>query len=735
MRIGAVVVALVFLSAAAFAEEPKISIPRASSAVSVDGKLDDAAWQGASKFETWYETNPGDNVAPTVKTVGYVTYDDRFLYVGIEASDPDPRKITAPYADHDGINGNSDDFAGVVLDTRNDGKTAVELFVTARGTQYDASQSDFNGEDSSPDLFWDSATKIHESGWTMEMRVPFSSLRYNDGDPQTWGLMLYRNYPRERRYQIFTNKLPRDSNCFVCNANKITDLRGLPSGSHIVAAPYVAARSIGQRTGALGTPLETSPIGSDVGADFKWTPSPDTAIDATINPDFSQVESDVAAISANERFAIFFPEKRPFFLEGVELFSTPIQAVYTRSITAPRFGLRSTGRFGDNAYTVLVAQDRPGGAVILPSAEGSDFADRDFSSTVVIGRLRHDLGRSHASVLLTTRENGGGSHNRVLGPDFQWRVNDQHTLTGQFLYSDTVTPDLPGVAAEWNGRKLKDYAGHLYYQYSSAKNDFFAEQKDFGDNFRADNGFVPQVGFRSSFAEYGHTWRPKGFFNRVRGFAFGGYDSKQNGDQLARLISAGVGADGKYRSFTRIRVQQDAVRSGNEVFERDRLYFQFQLAVNRYISQIGTDSWIGDEVDFATNRLGRGANLRLFATLRPTNHLQISLNNTVRWVNLASERLFTAQVERVRAMYTFNSRMFVRGIVQNQRTNRDVALYGFGTQHNGSLSSELLFAYKVNWQTVMFLGVGDLREVTAEEGEFEPSSRQVFAKISYAFQR
>src|SRR5262249_15580928 len=157
-------------------------------------------------------------------------------------------------------------------------------------------------------------------------------------------------------------------------------------------------------------------------------------------PDFSQIESDVAQIAANERFALFFSEKRPFFLEGIELFSTPIQAVYTRTITSPRFGVRATGKLGSLAYTGLFAQDRGGGSVIIPGPNGSDFADQDFLSFVGLARVRRDFGRSFVSLLATDREADGGVYNRVFGPDFQWRASGHDTVTGQFLMSFSRTP-------------------------------------------------------------------------------------------------------------------------------------------------------------------------------------------------------------------------------------------------------------------------------------------------------
>ncbi|HEX7152879.1 MAG TPA: DUF5916 domain-containing protein [Thermoanaerobaculia bacterium] len=738
MRFVVAVLLLSLISVSAAADP--VSIPRTTAPVHVDGDLSDAAWQSAARFETWYETNPGDNIEPGVKTIGYVTYDDRFFYVALEMLDPNPKQIRAPFADHDSIRGNDDDFAGVILDTRNDGKTGLELFVTARGTQFDAILDDSsNTEDASPDFFWDSATKIHDRGWSAELRIPFSSLRYGEG-PQTWGLTLYRNMPRDRRYQIFTNRLPRGSNCFVCNSQKITGLTDLPRGGNIVAAPYFTARSSGALRDAddLRSGLVTRPAGADAGFDLKWTPNADTAIDATLNPDFSQIESDVANITTNERFAIFVSEKRPFFLEGVELLATPIQAVYTRTITSPRWGLRSTGKFAGNSYTVLVAQDRGGGSVILPSPLGSDFADQDLESNVVIGRLRRDIGTSFVGFLGTARETDGGAHNRVFGPDLQWRRGDRHTLSAQFLYSDSRTPNRPDLSVQWTGNELSGHAGFAWYTFSSRSVDFYTEYKDYGDDFRADSGFVPQVGFRSNYTEAGYTWRPEGWFNRVRLYSFGSYEGAQDGDMLYRSMSVAVGADGRYRSFWRLRLSKDAVRSGDAIFERNRVYYNAELSPSTKITRIALSGWVGDEVDFAGNRPGSGADINLTGTLRPSNHLQLSLTSGVRFLNIDEGHLFTSQIERLRATYTFNTKMFIRAIVQNQRTNQNRKLYlplNEVNQHEGALSTQLLFAYKLNWQTVLFLGGGDLREVTAEEGDFAVTGREVFLKVSYAFQR
>ena len=727
--------------------EGQTVIAKAAGPIEVDGVIHESEWANATKYETWYETNPGDNIEPSVKTVAWVAYDSRFLYFAVESSDPNPKAISAPYADHDQISGNTDDYVGVLLDTRNDGKSGYLFLLTARGVQYDAVTDDAgSGEDNSPDFFWDTAAKIHEKGWSAEARIPFSSLRYDGSSPGQWGLMLYRNYPRDRRYQMFTNKLPRDVNCFVCNWAKVTGLSDLPTGDHMVLAPYVTANQVGVPREGLGSEFVNRPVGFEGGLDLKWNPTADMTVDATLNPDFSQIESDVAVISTNERFAIFIPEKRPFFLEGVELFSTTIQAVYTRTITSPRWGARTTGKSGAYAYTMLVTQDRGGGDVILPSATGSDFAEQDFSSIAAIGRVRRDFGRrSFISFLGTTREAEGGAYNRVLGPDFQWRIGDNNTITGQLLYSSTQEPNRDDLSAKWNGEKLSGHAAQAWYSHSTATRDFYLQGSDYDENFRADNGFVPQVGWRGAYAEGGRTWRPKGFFSRVRTFGIGEYQETQGGGLLYRLASAGIAADGKFRSFTRIRFAHDSVANEGQIFTRDRVFYQVQFAVNRVISFVGFDGWAGEEVDFSKNRLGRGANMNANVQLRGGEHLQVALTSGVRWLNIAGDRLFTSQTERVKATYTFNPRMFVRAIVQNERTHRDRLLYGDDPdpekteddvdRFGGRLSGQLLFAYKLNWQTVFYIGYGDLRAVTLDQGEFEPDNRQFFAKVSYAFQR
>jgi hypothetical protein len=266
-------------------------------------------------------------------------------------------------------------------------------------------------EDLAPNFTWESAAKIGPAGWTLELAIPFSSIRYDPVEQPVWGVTLLRNWPRDFRYIILTAPQPLDAPCFICNENQLVGLEGLPSAGSLVVAPFgVLRRTDLPEGGELGRPLESDDVDGELGLDLKWTPNARHTLDLTVRPDFSQVESDVAQISTNQRFALFFPEQRPFFLEQVDLFSTPIQAVYTRTVTAPRGGLRATGRFGKSSYTFLVSDDRGGGSVVIPGDTSSTFADQDFESKLVLGRLRRDFGQSYLSFLVSDREvDGGGS--------------------------------------------------------------------------------------------------------------------------------------------------------------------------------------------------------------------------------------------------------------------------------------------------------------------------------------
>lgn len=734
---------LLFLAPAVAGAQPETLLPipliRTAAEIRVDGVVSETEWKDAAVVDTFYETSPGDNTPPKIRTVAYLTYDGKYLYLGFKAFDPEPEKIRAPYVDRDEVIGTDDNIA-VFLDTRNDRRSALEFRVNPRGSQLDAVWNDATfSEDLSPDFFYDTAARITAEGWEAEIRIPFSSLRYPQAPTQSWGILIWRNYPRDFRYGIHSSPLPRGSNCHICHMRTLTGLTGLPSGGHLVVAPYATGTLTSEPEGTLGSDLVDGDPEGDAGLDVKWTPNPDHAVDATINPDFSQIESDVAQIAVNERFALFFPEKRPFFLEGVDLFETPVQAVYTRTITSPRWGLHGTGKIGSSAYTVLVAEDRGGGLVILPGPDFSDFAPQDFRSVAAIGRLRRDFGASFAGLLATDREVRGGGHNRLIGPDFQWRPNDRDQITGQFLYSDTETPNRLELTPEWDGRDLSGGALNMEWRHTTRGVNWRLRYRDFGDGFRADNGFVPQVGYRQGFALAGYNFYPKGLFSQINPYVGTEYTVDRSGDLISRFSFPGVFFQGKRNLAGELDLNLSEIRVGGKDLEHTNVFFLLQVDPSRRFSRVSIEGNLGEAIDFAHARVGDGGRLNLTATIKPTDHLALELIFNRQWLDVEDNgregRLFTAQVGRLKATYTFTARAFLRLIGQYVETERDPSLYRFPvSEKDGAFDGSALFSYKLNWQTVLFLGYGDNR-VLLPGDELVAAGRQFFLKISYAFQR
>lgn len=470
-------------------------------------------------------------------------------------------------------------------------------------------------------------------------------------------------------------------------------------------------------------------------------PNPNTIFDLTLNPDFSQIEADTAQIASNERFALFFPERRQFFLEGVDLLSTPINAVFTRTFTSPRWGTRMTGKLGQSSYTFLVGEDRGGGSVIIPGSNSSDFAEQDFESFVGVGRLRRDIGKSFASFLVSSREIDGGGHNRVFGPDFRLQLSDSDVVTGQLLLSDSNTPDRPDLAEEWDGRDLSGHAARLWWYRQKEKYDLFVSGRDISQNFRADNGFVPQVGYRQLLGEAGRSYFPEEKpVSRMRLFFYANQTEDLDGNLILREITPGFGLDARKNSFVRFEFRFDEVLGINRTFDRNWVHYFIYFTPSKKFTRFGIEGNIGDQVDFANDRPGEGATVRLSSTIRPTDHLEMQLNFDRRWLDVTNEqgvsgRLFTADVGRLKATYTFNAQSWLRLIGQWIDTARRPDLYTFEIDDGGgSFSGSAVFAYKLNWQTVLYVGYSDT-QVRDDFDSLQPADRQFFAKVSYAFQR
>jgi hypothetical protein len=736
------VVAIFLCTLRLYAEDPvppTITLNRITQPIFVDGDLSDPGWAEATVIDTFYEFQPGDGTVPPVRTLARVGLDDRFFYASFVCDEPETRKIRSPYVDRDGVT-DQQDYVGILLDVDNAHRSAVDFWIGPNGIQTDSilTESPF-GEDTAPDFFWQSAGRIGSDSWTAEVAIPLSSLRYPRTDPQDWALIVYRVWPRDFNYQFYSVRIPRGSSCFLCWSATVENISGLPQGAHYVVAPYAAGLSTKRYPGAdgyLGDGLVTK---GKVGVDAKWLPNAGTIVDATLNPDFSQVESDVVQIGVNERFALFYPEKRPFFLEQVDLLQTPIQAIYTRTITNPFWGARLTGRQGASSYTVLATDDRGGGTVIIPDAIFSADAPQDFKSYVGIGRVRHDLGNSFASALATARVLEGGGYNYVFGGDFQWRPNDADSVTGQYLYSFTENPDRPDLYPGWEGQKFSGFGWTAEWFHSTRHWNWVYEHEDFAPGFRADDGFVPQVGYREDSADISYRFYPTGFFNRVAPIAGAFYTTDRDGDLISSLYFAGTSFQARGALRGEFDYNFEAVVIDGTRLDYDRFVWTLSASPSRLVPSVTFSGNYGQQPDVSNVRVGTGGTLAATALVRPTEHIGLDLLAERRWIDETvdgqSGRLFTAQTARVKATYVFNARMLVRLIGQYVEVTRDPSLWTFPVAaKEGGFAGSALFSYKLNWQTVLFVGYGDNRTLQ-ESGELARADRQFFLKVSYAFIR
>lgn len=720
---------------------PRLSIPRAGGEIRLDGKLSETAWEEATAVRRFYETEPRENAPPPVETTARIFHDGEHLYVSIDARDPHPGRIRASYSRRDRIP-ETDDTVTIYLDASGARRSAVLFRVNPRGAQADGLWNDpFFSEDLSPGFFWQAAAAVTESGWTAELRIPFSSLRYEESEPGSWGLLVRRIYPRDFRYALHSSPIPRGSNCLLCHMRPLGGLEDLPETWHLTVAPYarVGAREEREPQAGGGTDLEDQPLDADAGFDLQWAPAADHVFDLTVNPDFSQVEPDVAQIRENERFALFFPELRPFFLERADLLETPIRLIHTRTITSPRWGARATGREGDNTYTLLTAEDRGGGSVILPGPTASDLAEQDFESYATVGRLRHDLRSGFLGLTVSDREIRGGGFNRVLAPEFHWRPSGSDQVTGQLAYAFTETPDRPDLTPQWDGRGLSGGALNLHWQHRTAAVQWSGQYRDVSREFRAYNGFVRQVGIREGQGSVGYNFYPEGPVHQIRPRVSGQYTVDRSGREVSHFVVPGVFFLGARNTVGILELNQGGVRVGDEVLDRTNVFFFLQMDPFRRFARFNVNGNLGEEIDFANGRVGDGGRLSVSTELRPTDRLGFELIWNRSWLDVEDEsgregRLFTARTLRLKTTYAFGPRLFLRAIGEWVETERDPSLFRFPVaEREGSFDWSLLLLYELDWRTAVSLGVGEGRTLEAGGGT-RLRDRSLFFKVSYAFQ-
>jgi hypothetical protein len=706
-------------------------IPRTATAPTIDGKLDDAAWRDALVLELSYETRPAENTPAAVRTRVLLTYDADALYIAFDAEDPDPSKIRARLRDRD--RAYDDDFVGLVIDPFDDHLRAFEFFVNPLGVQMDLFMDDATGnEDDTWDAIWDSAGSIDEHGYFVEIAIPMRALRFTGGGgEQLWAFDLLRFHPRELRRRLSVHPMERGRNCYLCQSIHIRGFEGVTPGNNLEVVPSLVVTENDSRP-APGSPMVPGQVQVEPSLDVRWGVTPNVMLNATLNPDFSQVEADSAQLDVNSQFALFYPEKRPFFLEGADIFRSQVEAVYTRNIAEPDYGVKVSGKQGAHAFGAFGADDQTLN-LIFPGSQGNGFGSFALATQNEVLRYRRDMGEGSTLGGLLTHRAGDGYENLVFGTDGVWRFDKSNSMIFQLLGSQTEYPDAVATA---NGQPLgrfSDQAWKVEYNRDTREYSIYALYQDFGQGFRADMGFIPQVDYRKPVIGGSRNWYPTGgFFNRVTFKADWDITHDQAGQLLEREVESWLWAEGKLQSYLEAGYLTREQAFSAQVFPQDQYSLYGEFTPTAWLSAGAWYFW-GDTIDFDNAQAATQVRFEPWFTLRPGRHLNLNFTLREQTLEVAGGRLFEAAVTELRATWQFDRRSYLRLITQGFEVDRDPTLYAFAiAARERDLANQLLFAYKVNPQTVVYVGYSD-GYYAVDQDPLEQQQRTYFLKLSYAW--
>ncbi|MGH9360888.1 MAG: DUF5916 domain-containing protein, partial [Thermoanaerobaculia bacterium] len=450
----------------------------------------------------------------------------------------------------------------------------------------------------------------------------------------------------------------------------------------------------------------------------------------------SQVEADAAQLDVNTQFALFFPEKRPFFLEAADLFETRIQAVHSRNIADPEWGLKLTGKEGKNAVGLVVAEDRISN-ILIPGAQSSALTSLDEPNTSTVLRYRRDLfGASTIGVLYTGRE-GDSYRNRVAGVDALFRWKGTEAVRIELLGSQT---EYPLALARDFGQPVEgfeDYGLRAVYQHTDRNKMIYFLHQDMGDGFRADLGFIPQVDFRREQAIFErYFYNEGGRFSRIN---FGGQLSDSHdhaGHRLRRLGEVWAWGNGPYQSFFNTGIGAGDRYFNGRTFDDKYLWLYGEVRPTSWLFMT-FDSSVGDSVDFANTRAAEQILVKPSFRFDVGKHLRLQLAHNYQRLDVDQGELFTANISDLRLTWQFSVRTFLRLVSQYRAVERDAGLYLAEVDPESEhVFNQLLFSYKLNPQTVLFLGYSDDHfggeALNGQTLDLTQADRTLFFKVGYA---
>lgn len=740
-----------------------VTIPKFESEPTIDGRLDDEVWKKAAVFKDFYQIQPGDNIAPSRETVGYVGYDEKNLYVGIHAFE-DPNLIRATVAKRDDVFG--DDNVRFTLDTFNDQRRAYVFFFNPFGIQADAvlTDSQQGGPDFSIDVVMESKGVILEDGFSVEVKVPFKSLRYTAGKGRLWGFNVGRRIPRLNNENDSWMPIERNIST-LRQLGKITGLNDIKTERALEIVPSATISENGERiedtSQPLGSRFVNRPVKQDLGVSVKYQITPNVTLDAAINPDFAEVEADAPVVRANERFPIFFPEKRPFFLEGIDYFRTPLQVVNTRNIADPDVAVKLTGKTGRNTFGLFTAVDR--------------FPETETKAYIGVLRLKRDFGvQSHIGLVTTTYHFGARRHNNLFGVDAKYQITPQKTFDFQVVGTNTRRDFYNPNIDDTEYRTGNGIAYQVNYDYTGKNRGWRIGMNGRSNYYRADVGFTRRTNTHSITGGWriGTEPKPKNtliglttrtFFN----FSFDGQGRVQQARtsfntewNLQNELRIETGTDFEFSKIyeDEFGAKRNAAQRGIFFGEDFRQSNQFTVDAEiekNFSKKISVGAGFGittNEFDFdfgASERYPRVSPAALSGSsqLDPGKGFKFSyavgvdLQPTDPWsieVSYEREKLkrhdtkltaFDSNIYSLRSTYQFTRFTFARVRMDYETID-------------GTINSQILFGWSPNPGTAFYVGYNDNSNYRAyneflnrfDEG-FRRDGRRFFIRISYLFRR
>ncbi len=720
-----------------------VRVPRIENPPRIDGHLNDLAWKEASHLTRFFQMTPLDGAPGSEETEVFIAFDSSHIYLGFYAHYENPGILRANRADRDEARG--DDAFTVYFDPFLDEQRAYVFTVNAYGVQSDAILSMRQGGtrdepigffgpprgDASWDTLFDSGGQLVPDGFTAEVAIPFKSLRYpskDGGDEHQWGFQVARNI-RGKNETVVWSPMSRDVAGFLSQMGVLEGLTQLSTSRNIEFLPTFTGLKMGSMNKSSGTFLNNA-IEPEGGINFKYGLTSNITADFTYNPDFSQIESDRPQIEVNQRFALFFPELRPFFLEGNEIFNFrgPVDLVHTRTIVNPRYGAKLTGKAGDLTIGMLYANDE---SPIHSEEETSDQNITGQESQTFVGRLRYDLyGESYVGAIVTDQE-FIDSYNRVAGLDSNFRLGDEYS----FGFRAVGTRDRDHEGVETSG-----YLLDASFRKDGRNLSYMLAHYALSPDFKTDVGFVRRTNQRFSFTSLSYRWWPESWLinwgpeiRYHRSYSFKGPLDDEN---------ASVGLRASFANNIRLDgdLGREMERFGGIDFWKNRYQFMGVVSSSRLFSY-GVGGSGGDQIFFDEQNpyLGQETGWNVFLNLRLFSRLQSRINvRTNKFVNTNTDGNIAFDVNIFRALttYQFSKRLQFRNISEYNSLQR-------------SLGLNFLFTYRINAGTVFYFGYDDrYRQANRIDWDLNSDSlsdpffqsnhrvrtnRAIFTKLQYLF--